>query len=106
MATDAEDGALKNAARKKYYRDRATLMKLFGAWPIDSDWLIERKYGAYVATECRSGFQVYGKSMRVIIDALRLAKVKITPRIKFINHDQAEKWNGGKVEKWKGGNAK
>ena len=95
MATNAKNQELK-AAEDKYYRDRATLMKLFGARPLDCEWLIERKYGAYVATECWSGFQVYGKSMREIIDALRLAKVKITPQVKFINHDQAERWNGAR----------
>ena len=86
MRDNAENAAYE-AARQKYYRDRAKLMELFGAWPPDCEWRIERKYGAYVATECRSGFQVYGKSMREIIDALRLAKVKITQQVKFINHD-------------------
>ena len=89
MATDAKNQEFK-AAEDKYYRDRAKLMRIFGVLPDNCDWLIERKYGAYVATECRSGFHVYGKSMREIIDALRLAKVKITPQIKFINHDQTK----------------
>ena len=85
MATDANNQELK-AAEDKYYRDRAKLMELFGAWQLDCDWLIERKYGAYVATECRSGFQVYGKSMREIIDALRAEGITtVNSKITLVN---------------------
>ena len=61
-------------------------MRIFGVLPDNCEWLIERKYGAYVATKCRSGFQVYGKSMREIIDALRAEGITtVNSKITLVN---------------------
>ena len=71
MATDADDVALKEAARKKYFRDRAKLMELYGVWPDQGDWIGELKGPCYVVTERKSGFTFYAKSQHEIVTTFR-----------------------------------